>query len=106
MIRLLACFVLFLALAAQTPAQRRSFVRASGEGVVSFKPDQMKITVTVSNQADTAQQAADDNATRSTAVIDAVTKLLGATGDLRTLSYSVNPVYRYPAGGQPQLAGY
>jgi uncharacterized protein YggE len=106
MMRLVSCIALLMALALQAPAQRRPFIRASGEGVVSFKPDQMKLSVTVSNQADTAQQAADENATRSTAVIDAIKKLLGASADLRTVSYSVNPVYRYPSGGQPQLAGY
>ncbi len=106
MIRLSFCLALLLAFAAQAPAQRKPFIRASGEGVVSFKPDQMKLSVSVSNQADTAQQAADENATRSTALIDALKKLLGASADLRTLSYSVNPIYRYPSGGQPQLAGY
>lgn len=106
MMRLVSCIALVLALAMQAPAQRRPFARASGEGVVSFKPDLMKLSVTVSNQADTAQQAADDNATRSTAVIDAIKKLLGASADLRTVSYSVNPVYTYPTGGQPRLAGY
>ncbi|HEY3441814.1 MAG TPA: SIMPL domain-containing protein [Paludibaculum sp.] len=106
MMRIVSSIALLLALALQAPAQRRPFIRAAGEGVVSFKPDQMKLSVTVSNQADTAQQAADENATRSTSVIDAIKKLLGASADLRTVSYWVNPVYRYPAGGQPQLVGY
>ncbi|MBL0159427.1 MAG: SIMPL domain-containing protein [Bryobacterales bacterium] len=106
MMRLVSCIALLLAMALQAPAQRGPFIRASGEGVVSFKPDLMKLSVTVSNQADTAQQAADENATRSTAVIDAIKKLLGASADLRTVSYSVNPVYTYPSGGQPRLTGY
>jgi len=106
MIRIAAGIAFLIAISVPAPAQRRPFVRAAGEGVVSFKPDQMKLNVTVSNQADTAQQAADENATRSTAVLDALKKLLGATADLRTVSYSVSPIYRYPSGGQPQLAGY
>lgn len=92
-----------------SPAQtvvRKPFIRASGEGVVSFQPDQMKLAVSVVTQADTAQQAADDNATRSTAVIDAVKRLLGAKGDLRTTSYSVNPVYKYSTNGISTLVGY
>lgn len=97
---------LVAALALQAAAQRRPYVRASGQGVVSFKPDQMKLNVSVVTQADTAQQAADENATRSAAVIDAVKRLLGPTADLRTISYSVNPVYKYPSGGTPVLAGY
>jgi uncharacterized protein YggE len=87
--------------AAQTPT-----VRASGEGVVSLKPDKLTMTVSVVTQADTAQQAADDNAARSTVVIEAVRRLLGAGADLRTVAYSVNPVYKYPAGGTPILSGY
>ena len=106
MIRLFSCITLLLAVAAQAPAQRRPFVRASGEGVVSFKPDQMKLSVTVGNQAETAQQAADENATRSTALLDALKKLLVPSADLRTVSYSVNPVYKYPSGSQPLLVGY
>jgi uncharacterized protein YggE len=74
--------------------------------VVSFKPDQMKLSVSVVNQADTAPQAADEHATRSTALIDALKKLLGATGDLRTVGYSVNPMYKYPSNGVPMLAGF
>jgi hypothetical protein len=95
-------------LPALLPAQtRRPFVRATGEGVVSFKPDQMKLSIGVTTQADTAQQAADDNATRSTVLIAAVQKLLGSSGDLRTISYSVTPVYKYPSGGgQPTLVGF
>lgn len=97
---------LLLAAATSGTAQLRPFVRASGEGAVSFQPDQMKLSLTVSNQADSARQAADENATRSTTLIDAVKKLLGATADLRTVSYSVSPVYRYPAGAQPQIYAY
>jgi uncharacterized protein YggE len=87
-------------------AQRSPYVRASGSGIVSVKPDQMKLTVGVITQADTAQQAADDNAVRSTAVLDALRKLLGASADLRTISYSVSPIYKYPSGATPILSGY
>lgn len=71
-----------------------------------MKPDQMMLTVSVVTQADTAQQAADDNAARSTVVIDALRKLLGLQADLRTVSYSVTPIYKYPSGGTPILSGY
>ena len=85
---------------------RKPFIRASGEGVVSYQPDQMKLAISVVTQADTAQQAADDNATRSTTVIAAVKNLLGSKGDLRTTSYSVNPVYKYATNGAATLIGY
>jgi uncharacterized protein len=98
--------LLLTAFAAQAPAQRRTFVRASGEGVVNFKPDLMKLTINVTTQADTADQAAQDNATRTSAVISAVQKVLGIGGEIRTIGYSVNPLYKYPQGSQPVLTGY
>ena len=99
----LAAVVFALASAAQT----KPFVRVTGEGTVSYKPDQMKLTVSVVTIGDTAQQAADDNATKSTTVINALQKVLGSNGDLQTLGYSVTPNYKYPAGGgQPAIAGY
>lgn len=106
MLRSFALLLLLTAFAAQAPAQRRTFVRASGEGVVNYKPDLMKLTINVTTQADTADQAAQDNATRTTAVISAVQKALGIGGEIRTIGYSVNPIYKYPQGSQPVLAGY
>lgn len=100
----LAASLLWLALPAA--AQGTSTVRASGEGVVSMKPDKMTLTLSVVTQADTAQQAADDNAARSTSVLDALRKLLGPGADLRTVGYSVSPLYRYPSGGTPVLYGF
>lgn len=104
--RSLLVLAILSCLALPAAAQTTPTVRASGEGVVSVKPDQMMLTVSVVTQADTAQQAADDNTTRSTVVIDALRKLLGLQADLRTVSYSVTPIYKYPSGGTPILSGY
>jgi uncharacterized protein len=107
MLRIISAFLLLATWADQAPAQqRRTFVRASGEGVVSIKPDQMKLTMSVVTQADTADKAAQDNATRTSAVISAVQKVLGLGGQVRTIAYNVTPVYRYPQGGTPVLTGY
>ncbi|MBI4891269.1 MAG: SIMPL domain-containing protein [Acidobacteria bacterium] len=103
-------FLIVTLLAAAAPAwvsaQRVPYVRASGEGTAAIKPDQMKLTVGVTTQADTAQQAAADNAARSTQVLDALRKLLGASADLQTIAYNVSPVYKYPSGSTPVLSGY
>jgi uncharacterized protein len=107
MTRAISIAVFFAVLAsAQTTTPRRTFVRATGEGVVSIKPDQMKLTVSVITQADTADQAAQDNATRAAAVISAVQKILGAGGDVRTIGYSVYPNYRQGTGGSSVISGY
>ncbi len=87
--------VLFLTLAgcAFSQTARRSVVTASGEGVVSVKPDQARVTVSVQTRAATAQQAADQNAQQTTAVLDQLRQLLGQAADLRTAGYNVYPEY-------------
>jgi uncharacterized protein YggE len=85
----------------------RSSVRASGDASVSVKPDQLKLNVGVTTQAATAQEASDQNAAQVTAVIAALKKVMGATADIKTVGYSVTPLYKYPPnGGTPTLTGY
>ena len=60
--------LLALPLAAQVgPA--RPMVRASGEGSISVRPDQVRVTATVSVQAGTAQEATENTATGITNVM-------------------------------------
>lgn len=75
-------------------AQRTPSVRAHGDGVVSAVPDLVRISLTIATQAITAQEATDQNATTSLAVTNRVKALIGANGDVKTSSYSVNPNYR------------
>ncbi|MBL8209485.1 MAG: SIMPL domain-containing protein [Bryobacterales bacterium] len=92
-------------LAAQVP-QRRPVVRANGEGIVSIRPDQVKVSVGVTNQAGTAQEAADQNATVTNNVLAALRQLLGATADVKTLGYSLNPIYSNTPGSNRPIVGY
>jgi uncharacterized protein YggE len=96
---------LVLPAAAQMP-QRRPVVRANGEGIVSIRPDQVKVSVGVTNQASTAQEAADQNATTTNNVLAALRQLLGATADLKTLGYSLNPIYSNTPGSNRPIVGY
>ena len=58
-------------------------------------------------EAQTAQAAAAQNATKLDAVLRAVKTAAGAAAESRPTSYSLDPNYRYPKpGGQPELAGY
>ncbi|MCZ2148179.1 MAG: SIMPL domain-containing protein [Bryobacterales bacterium] len=82
---------------------RRAVVRASGDGVVSIKPDQAKVSVGVTTQAQTAQDASDQNATATSKVLGDLRGLLGANADIRTLNYSLSPRYE---GNPARLAGY
>lgn len=92
-----------LALAGVLAAQTPRTVRASGEAVVSVRPDMARVTVGVETQAATAQEAAAQNATTTENVLTAVRAVLGSGGTTETVSYSINPTYR----GQPAvLTGY
>ncbi len=87
------------------PAQ--NFVRASGYAAVSVKPDQLKLTVGVITQAATAQRSSEDNAAQMEKVLAKLQQVIGSTGDIKTVSYSVAPVYKYNSSdGTSTLIGY
>ncbi len=73
--------------------QRRPVVRASGEGIVSVRPDQVKVRLSVTTNAATAAEAADANATETTKVMGALRQALGANTEIRTTGYSLGPRY-------------
>ena len=92
---------------AQSPIQRKPFVRASGEGIVAVKPDQAKVNFAVVTEASTAADAAAQNANRSKALLDALRGMLGSEADIHTANYSLSPKYTYPRdGGTPTLNGF
>jgi uncharacterized protein YggE len=98
--RTLLVFLLALPLLGQQVTTRRS-VRAIGEGSISVQPDVARVSLGVVTQADTAGQAASENATRASAVIDQLRALLGSGAEIRTASYSLTPNYGYQSGGAP-----
>lgn len=99
---------LFLPISAlcQTTPLRRS-VRAVGEGTVSARPDQARVSLSVVTQATTASDAASRNATAATNVINELRKLLGGTADIRTINYNLSPNFG-PSRDQnpPVITGY
>jgi uncharacterized protein YggE len=101
-----ACALLVSIAAAATAQTPRATVRATGDGSVSVTPDQARINVSAVTQAATAQDAVNQNASITANVLSQVTKVLGASGAVKTVSYSVNPSYNYPPGGTPVLTGY
>jgi uncharacterized protein YggE len=88
--------------AAQNPPAPQS-VQAAGSATVSAAPDQVKVSIGVTTTANTAQEAAAENATQMNAVITQIRQVLGAAADIRTIGYSVSPNYR---GNPPVLSGY
>jgi uncharacterized protein len=104
---LIAASLAALPLVAQTTTQPRNHVRAIGEASVSVRPDMARVSLGVTTEATTAADAAARNADLAAAVIAALRNLLGPNAEIRTISYTLSPVYTYPpGGGQPTLRGF
>ncbi len=101
---LLATLVALPVLAQTTP--RRGYVAAYGEASVSVRPDMARVNLGVLTQAQSATDAAARNAESAAAVIAAIRGVLGASAEVRTISYNVGPTYSYQTGGQPTLTGF
>jgi uncharacterized protein YggE len=94
-------------LAAPGTGQARRSIRAAGDGVVSVRPDQARLSVSVITQAATAEEAGAANATRVEAVLAALRRMLGAEAAIQTVAYSLTPNFRHPpGGGAALLVGY
>ncbi len=104
-------FILIL-FAAQTAAQERTeklppSIQTSGEAVVTVQPDRARIDIGVVTQSDNSQTVVSQNAQKLEATLSRLRGLLGANADVKTISYTVSPNYRYPReGGEPTITGY
>ena len=97
--------------AASIQAQENARIRppsvtAHGEAVITAEPDQAQIDIGVLTQARTAPDAAKENAEKLGRVLAQIKKLLGKGDEVKTTGYSLNPNYRYPQGGKPEITGY
>jgi len=101
--------LLYAGAAAQEPAERMTppSIRVSGDATVIVQPDQARIDIGVTTQAQTAQAAAADNAHRLETVLAELRRALGSGAEIKTVNYALNPDYRYPKeGGKPTITGY
>jgi uncharacterized protein YggE len=82
-------------------------VTAVGTASVSVPPDLARVDVGVYTQAATAQGASQANATLSNTVITAEQSLLGSSATIKTIDYTLSPVYNNPPPGQnATIIGY
>src|SRR5215469_15733070 len=79
-------------------------IQANGSATISVQPDQAQLTISVSTDGATAQQAAQQNATQTNQVLSAVKQVLGTSGNVQTVGYAINP--RYSNGASPNIIGY
>ena len=82
-------------------------IQTSGEAVINVKPDRAQIDIGVVTQSDTSQAAVAQNAQKLETTLSKLRQLLGSNADIKTISYTLNPNYRYPKeGGEPTITGY
>jgi len=81
-------------------------ISVTGEATIAAVPDQAQIEIGVTTQARTAPEASRENAERLARVLAEVKKLLGKGDEVKTSGYALNPQYRYPQGGKPEIVGY
>ena len=91
------------AMAAQTAVPS---VQANGSATITAKPDQAQLDVGVVTTGATAQEASQQNATLSTTVQAALSKILGPAGTLQTVSYYVTPRYSTTQNQPSVIIGY
>ncbi|MBS1834174.1 MAG: SIMPL domain-containing protein [Acidobacteria bacterium] len=97
----------YLLAQAQPINTRMPYLRATGEGSATARPDQAKLTLGVTTQGLTAADASEKNADLSSKVQAELKKVLGANGKIRTNGFNLSPNYRSGAQGQnPTIAGY
>jgi uncharacterized protein YggE len=95
--------MLLISLASLAAAQTNRTVQATGTATLAVTPDQASLDVGVVTSAATAQESAAQNATQTTAVINALKTLLATNGTVQTAYYSVSP--RYGANSST-ISGY
>lgn len=78
----------------------------SGEGRATAQPDLAHITLGVTTEAETAQEAMAKNATRQQAVIDALKAEGVEPRDIQTSGLNLSPKMQYTDNQPPKLVGY
>lgn len=83
-----------------------TLLTVSAEGAVEVAPDMATISLGVVTEAQTATQSLAENATRMSALTQALRRAGVAERDIQTSNMRVAPQYAYPAGQAPRLTGY
>jgi uncharacterized protein YggE len=95
-----------LMMQAQMPETGRPpSLRVHGQAVLSAEPDQAQFDIGVVTQATSAKAAADQNDSRSNALIQELRAAFPSAG-IKGINFSVNPNYQYPPESAPTIAGY
>jgi uncharacterized protein YggE len=86
--------------------ENRSTLSVSGLGIITIKPDQVSVRLTIETEAENASEALSKNSELMNKVIDAIKKLGLEDRELKTTTLSIYPQYFYPTDKPPVLTGY
>ena len=79
----------------------------TGEANITVEPDQAEIDIAVLTEAPTAAQAVRENSARHAKVIGEIKQTLNRKGEVKTIGFSVDPLYRRSRQEEkPEIAGY
>lgn len=107
LVAFLAVLLCSAASAQNTSERQRRSIQTTGESVVTATPDRARIDIGVVTQSASSQDAAAQNAKKTSDVIGRLRSLLGQAADIKTISYALSPNYTYPReGGEARLTGY
>lgn len=92
---------------AEQQEPERHTITVTGQATVTAAPDTAEIQIGVVTQALNAEKAGEQNAKKMEKLLADLRKILGEGAEVKTLSYSLTPEFRYPKeGGSPTVTGY
>jgi uncharacterized protein YggE len=91
-----------------TPGAPSPFTRVvvTGDALVQAQPDTAVVSIAVVTQGQTALAAQQENARKSDAVVRAVRDAAGASAEVKTSGYNLQPQYAYNQGQPPTIRAY
>lgn len=81
-------------------------ISVGAQSEVKVSPDRANVQISVQTRAATAAAAANENAVKQKAVIDAIRALGIPADDISTIGYNVFPQQRYEPSREPVIVGY
>jgi uncharacterized protein len=89
-----------------TDTRRATRITVSGDSIVQAQPDTAILTISIVTQARRANDAEQENATKTTTVMQALKTAAGPGAEVKTSGYSVQPQRMYREGQAPTITGY
>ena len=87
-------------------SKRQTRITVGGDSIVQAQPDTAILTISVVTQGKRALDAQQQNATKTEAVVRALKNAAGASAEVKTSGYSLQPMRVYRENQPPLINGY